>query len=351
MEAQQYVRNNIAAMAGYKSGEQPQSGRFIKLNTNENPYPCSPRVLEAVQKAVGTLQLYPNASGLPFRRAASQILGVDPDWILCGNGSDDILTIVTRALVGEADKLRLPYPSYILYKSLAQLQGARAQEVKFSPDWQMTDAFSEVSPDLKLFFLPNPNSPSGTMLKKEELLSLAKKLPCPLLIDEAYVDFAGQNCMDLVKEQENIMISRTFSKSYSLAGVRFGYLVARPELIEQFIKVKDSYNCDALSIAAATAAIEDQAWLQQNVRKILATRERLTEKMRQLGFSVLDSHANFTWNTKPGTPLKPIYEALRDQNIFIRYMVYDGWGEGLRISVGTDDQIDELIEAIKALNV
>lgn len=347
MEALQYVRNNIAAMAGYKSGEQPQTGRFIKLNTNENPYPCSPRVMDAVQKTVGTLNLYPNSSGLPFRRAASQILNVDPDWILCGNGSDDILTIVTRALVGEVHQLRLPYPSYILYKSLAQLQGASAQEVRFTPDWQMTDAFSQSNDNLRLFFLPNPNSPSGTLLKKEDLLQLAKKLPCPLLIDEAYADFAGQNCLDLVKEQENIMISRTFSKSYSLAGVRFGFLVARPELIEQFIKVKDSYNCDALSIAAATAAIQDQDWLRENVKKILATRERLTEKMRQLGFTVTDSQANFTWNTKPGTPLKPIYEALRDQNIFIRYMVYDGWGEGLRISVGTNEQIDECVDAIK----
>ncbi len=343
----QYVRDNIAQMGGYISGEQPQSGDFIKLNTNENPYPASERVREAIAKAAHTLNLYPNAMGTPFRKAAAEVLGVDPSWIMCGNGSDDILTIVTRALVGEQNKLRLPYPSYILYKSLAELQGAQWEEVDYSSDWKITDAFSRPDDNVKLFFLPNPNSPTGTTVSPDDLLALADKLSCPLLIDEAYADFNEFNCLDLVKQRPNIMVSRTFSKSYALAGLRFGFLVARPELIEQFVKVKDSYNCDALSIAAASAAIQDQDWLRQTVAKIKATRARLTDKMRALGFTVPDSHANFTWNVYPGKPLKPIYEYLKERNIFVRYMVYDRWGEGLRISVGTDEQIDRCVSAIE----
>ncbi|MBQ2620976.1 MAG: histidinol-phosphate transaminase [Thermoguttaceae bacterium] len=342
----QYVRDNIAQMGGYISGEQPQSGDFIKLNTNENPYPASERVREAIAKAAHTLNLYPNAMGTPFRKAAAEVLGVDPSWIMCGNGSDDILTIVTRALVGEQNKLRLPYPSYILYKSLAELQGAQWEEVDYSSDWKITDAFSRPDGNVKLFFLPNPNSPTGTTVSPDELLALADKLSCPLLIDEAYADFNEFNCLDLVKARPNIMVSRTFSKSYALAGLRFGFLVARPELIEQFVKVKDSYNCDALSIAAASAAIQDQDWLRQTVAKIKATRTRLTDKMRALGFTVPDSSANFTWNVYPGKPLKPIYEYLKERNIFVRYMVYDRWGEGLRISVGTDEQIDKCVATI-----
>lgn len=333
-------------MGGYVSGEQPQAGNFIKLNTNENPYQASEKVRQAIAAAAHTLNLYPNAMGTPFRNAAAEVFHVDSSWILCGNGSDDILTIVTRALVGETDKLRLPYPSYILYKSLAQLQNARWEEVDYDSNWKITSAFSKPCSDLKLFFLPNPNSPTGTVVSPDDLLELASKLPCPLLIDEAYADFSEFNCMDLVKQASNIMVSRTFSKSYALAGLRFGFLVARPELIEQFIKVKDSYNCDALSIAAATAAIQDNRWLEETVGKIKATRRRLTDKMRDLGFTVPESHANFTWNTYPGKPLKPIYEALKSQNIFVRYMVYDRWGEGLRISVGTDEQIDRCVAAI-----
>lgn len=344
-----YFRSEIEQMAGYVPGEQPQGGKFIKLNTNENPYPASAAVGRAIRAVLDQgLARYPDPLATAFRRRAGEVLNVDPDWILCGNGSDDILTIVTRALVGPGQRLRLAYPSYILYKTLAQLQGAQAEEVRFAHDWTLDDNFAEPSDGLKLVFLPNPNSPSGTLLSRERILELADRLPCPLLVDEAYVDFAQHSCIDLVAQNEKIMVSRTLSKSYALAGLRFGFLVAQPQLIEQFVKVKDSYNVDALSIAGATAAIDDQAWLADNVAKVKKTRARLTEGMRALGFAPVESQANFVWNPHPAVPLKPLYEHLKAQQILVRYMDYAGWGDGLRISVGTDDQIDACLAVLKS---
>lgn len=344
-----YFRPEIEQMAGYVPGEQPQGGKFIKLNTNENPYPASAAVGRAITACIERgLAKYPDPVANGFRRRAGEVLGVDPDWILCGNGSDDILTIVTRALVGAGECLRLPYPSYILYRTLAQLQGARSEEIRFQPDWSLADDFTQVSSDTKLVFLPNPNSPSGTVLPPERILEIAERLPCPLLVDEAYADFAEENCLSLVAKSDKIMVSRTLSKSYALAGLRFGFLVAQPHLIEQFMKVKDSYNVDALSIAGATAAIDDQAWLRDNVAKVRKTRDKLTAGMRALGFASVDSKANFVWNPHPEIPLKPLYEHLKASQILVRYMDYPGWGDGLRISVGTDDQIDACLAVLKS---
>ncbi len=345
-----YFRPEIDAMQGYTPGEQPQAGKFIKLNTNENPYPASPAVRQAISAVLDRgLARYPDPLATGFRRRAGEVLSVDPDWILCGNGSDDILTIVTRALVGQGQWLRLPYPSYILYKTLARLQGAEGEEVHFAADWSLGDNFSAPRADLKLAFLPNPNSPSGTVLSPERILELADRLPCPLLVDEAYVDFADDNCLRLVAENEKIMVSRTLSKSYALAGLRFGFLVAQPQIIHNLIKVKDSYNCDALSIAAATAAIDDQAWLADNRAKILATRDKLTRGMRELGFASVDSQANFVWSPHPRVPVRTLYEQLKSQQVLVRYMDYAGWGDGLRISVGSDDQIDACLGLLRSM--
>ena len=345
-----YFRPEIEQMAGYTPGEQPQAGKFIKLNTNENPYPPSPAVARAIAAVLERgLARYPDPLATAFRRRAGEVLGVDPDWILCGNGSDDILTIVTRALVGQHEWLRLPYPSYILYKTLARLQGAGAEEIFFEPDWSLSDKFTAPLDSLKLAFLPNPNSPSGTVTPPERILELADRLPCPLLVDEAYADFADANCLSLVAQNEKIMVSRSFSKSYAMAGLRFGFIVAQPQMIEQLRKVKDSYNVDALSIAGATAAIDDEAWLADNRQKIIRTRDRLTLGMRELGFATVDSQANFVWNPHPELPVKPLYEQLKERQILVRYMDYSGWGEGLRISVGTDDQIDACLALLRTM--
>jgi histidinol-phosphate aminotransferase len=344
-----FFRPDIEAMAGYVPGEQPQGDGFIKLNTNENPYSPSADVAEAIQETVGRLKKYPDPMAGEFRRRAGEVLGVDPDWILCGNGSDDILTIVTRTLVGQGQLLRLPYPSYILYKTLAELQGARYEEVHFQPDWSLPARFVSADGDPRLVFFANPNSPSGTVIEPAKVLEIANQLPCPLLVDEAYVDFAEKNCLDLVEKCEKIMVSRSLSKSYALAGLRFGYLVAQPQLIEQFVKLKDSYNCDALSIAAAAAAIGDRKWQAENRAKIVATRGRLAREMRNLGFVTVDSQTNFTWNTLPGRSVRSFYEELKRRRILVRYMNYPGWGDGLRVSVGTDAEIDAFLEQLKTI--
>ena len=345
-----YFRPEIEAMTGYVSGEQPHDGEVIKLNTNENPYGPSPAVGRAIQQAARTeLRQYPDAMAEPFRAAAAELLGVEPDWILAGNGSDDILTIVTRALVGTGQLIRFPYPSYVLYKTLAEIQGAVSEEIHFEPDWSLSDRFAEPDDRLRLAFLANPNSPSGTVVSPDRVLELAERLPCPLLIDEAYGDFTAVNCLELVARNEKILVSRTMSKSYALAGIRFGYVVAQPQIIRQLAKVKDSYNCDALAIAAATAAIGDQNWLAENRAKILATRARLTAGMRDLGFVTIDSEANFTWNVHPDRPVKPLYEELKRNRILVRYMNYPGWGDGLRISVGTEEQIDACLDQLRTI--
>lgn len=343
-----YVRPNIAAMQAYLSGEQPPPGKFIKLNTNENPYPASPSVARAIARVLERgLNRYPDLTAEPFRQRAAQVLGVEPSMIVCGNGSDDILTICTRAFVGEGQAVRMPFPSYTFYRTLADIQGARCERVRFRDDWTLGDEFAAPASDVKLVFLPNPNAPSGTRLPPQRIGELAAQLDCPLLVDEAYADFADGNCLELLRSHPNVLISRSLSKSYSLAGLRFGFLVGPPELIRMLMKVKDPANCDALAIAAATAAIDDQAWMLSNRDKILATRTRLTEATRALGFATVESQANFVWCPHPRADVQNLFERLREQQVLIRYFDFPGWGAGLRISVGADEQVDVVVELLK----
>ncbi len=338
-------------MQPYVPGEQPQGGKFIKLNTNENPYPAPAAVTDAITAAAAAgLQRYPDPTASSFRRQAAEVLGLPgPEWILAGNGSDEILTILVRAIVGEGQRLRLPYPSYILYRTLADIQGAVWEQTAFESDWKLPAAFGEGDEDLRLAFLPNPNSPSGTVLPPEEVLSLAERLPCPLVVDEAYADFADSHCLDLVRQSDQVFVTRTLSKSYALAGLRFGFVVAQPQLIAELQKIKDSYNCDTLSIAAATAAIASTDWLADNVAKIKATRSRMQDRLTELGFNVTPSQANFVWCQHPHKSHKELYEQLKRSQILVRYMNFPQWGDGLRISVGTDDQADACLLMLSQL--
>jgi histidinol-phosphate aminotransferase len=342
------VRSNIAAMSGYTPGEQPRDGAFIKLNTNENPYPPSPRVFEAIQAALTGDQLrkYPDPVGTAFRQAAGRLLNVDPDAVLIGNGSDDILTMITRAFVPEGGLVVAPTPSYLLYRTLAEIQGARYHAIPYTDDWDLPNPWPVRNADLT--FLANPNSPSGTMVPSDRLERLADEIDGPLALDEAYVDFAHGNGLRLAR-RPNVVVTRSLSKSYSLAGIRFGYGVAEPALVHQLIKVKDSYNCDVLSLAAATAAIEDQEYVRSTRAKILATRSRLTLELQKRGFEVAPSQANFVWCRNRDRAVMPIYEELKRRLILVRYMNYEGYGDGLRISVGTDEQIDRFFEELQRL--
>ena len=345
-----YERQAIRAMQGYVPGEQPPPGKFIKLNTNENPYPPSAAAVRAIQEAAElALIRYPDPYASAFRRVAAERFGIEPSWILCGNGSDDLLTICVRTFVGQGQLLRYPTPSYVLYRTLAHIQGADIDEVRLNDDWSLPSAFADLHRPPKLVVIANPNSPSGTLIAPEQLLKLSQTLPCPLLIDEAYVDFAESNCLSLVQQSKNILVTRSMSKSYALAGLRFGFVVGPPELIEQLAKVKDSYNCDALSIAGAAAAFNDEAWLEETKTKIIATRSRMEARLAEFGFQAQPSQANFVWITQPRWHLKSMFEALKSAQILVRYMNYDNWGEGLRISVGTDEQVDACLTVLDGI--
>ena len=228
------------------------------------------------------------------------------------------------------------------------MQDARGVAVPFSADWRLDpDAFAVDG--ARLAFLANPNSPSGTALAPDRVAELARRLACPLVVDEAYGDFAETNCVALVRDHPNVIVTRSFSKGYGLAGLRLGYLIARPEVVAGLIKVKDSYNCDTLSLVGGTAALEDQDYLALTRSRILETRRRLTEAVRALGYHVPESQANFVW-CEGGPPAAEVYQALKDDwKILVRLMRYPGLPDGLRITVGTDAEIDRLLEALRTL--
>src|SRR5262249_55251447 len=236
----------------------------------------------------------------------------------------------------------------LLYRTLAELQGGRLQTVPFNADWSLPSPWPLA--DAHLTFLANPNSPSGTVVPRRQRAELLSRLRGPLVIDEAYADFADDNALDDVRSQGSdgwLIVTRTLSKSYALAGIRFGFAVTTPALVRELIKVKDSYNCDVLSLTAAAAALEDQAYLRATRARILATRTRMLDELPKLGFAVCPSHANFVWCRRDDRPVKPFYEALKSRGILVRYMVYEGYGDGLRISVGTDAEVDRLFEELK----
>ncbi len=342
-------RTAVNAMHPYTPGEQPRGGELVKLNTNESPYPPSPAVVEAICRAAsGPLNRYPQPMAQPFRVAAAKALNLPgPEWVLAGNGSDEILTILVRAFVNEGDTLRLPNPSYILYRTLADIQGGRWEQINFNADWSLPGSFWQPHDRLKLAFLPNPNSPSGTIIPAEEIERGVSQLNCPLVVDEAYVDFAEQNCLELVQRHERVLVTRTLSKSYALAGIRFGYVVAQPHIISELAKIKDSYNCDMISIAAATAAIESQSWLAEQRKVMIATRQRMAERLTDLGFHVTPSHANFLWCRHPSGQHQAMYEHCKAGGYLVRFMNYGDCGHGLRISVGTDAQVDACIDLLQ----
>lgn len=346
-------------MAGYVPGEQPQDTGWVKLNTNENPYPASPRVAEAIREASGRLNVYPDPVATKFRSIAAEKFGVEPDWILPGNGSDEILTILMRTFVDPGETIAFPYPSYILYETLAAIQSAVSRRLPLNADWSWNlPGVANVVASSKLLFVPNPNSPSGNLWPAEELRQLVPPQGL-LVLDGAYADFAdGPTGAQFLKSDvgDRVVLTRTLSKSYSLAGLRFGFAIAHPDLIAGMRKVKDSYNCDTLSIAAACAALKDEDWLRQSIVRIQATRSRLTAVLEQMGFQIVPSQANFVWVTRSSGGHRDLYEGLKRNRILVRYMTFagvvdsaEGVYDGLRITIGTDAEIDRLLEVLKTL--
>jgi histidinol-phosphate aminotransferase len=343
-----YFRENIEKAKAYEPGFQPVQTDVVKLNTNENPYPPSPLVLKVLSEiSPEQIRRYPDPMGNAFRQAAAKVNGIAPDYIMCCNGGDELLKMAFQAFCDENRSVAYPVPTYSLYPVLAKLQNCRAIEISFDNEFNLPPKLAASGGALTI--ICNPNAPTGSFINIDELASLANELNGILLIDEAYVDFAEKNCVALVKDFNNVIILRSMSKGYSLAGIRFGYAIAQPDLITGLVKLKDSYNVDAVAIALATAAIMDQNYFRKTVEKVKAERRRLTEQLRIIGFDVPDSSANFVLAKCKNDSASEIYEKLIQQNIFVRYFAYPRLEDKLRITIGTPEQNDKLLSALKEI--
>jgi histidinol-phosphate aminotransferase len=343
-----YFRANIERAKGYEPGFQPKETDVIKLNTNENAYPPSPAVMEALaQITPEQLRRYPDPVGTSFREAAARVNGVSPDNIMCCNGGDELLTIALRAFCDKARPVAYPVPTYSLYPVLANLQNCKVIEVPYDDEFNLPAKLTSTGAALTI--VCNPNAPTGSFISIDELASLADDLAGVLLVDEAYVDFAPDNAARLVKEFDNVIVLRSMSKGYGLAGLRFGYAIASADMMAGLFKVKDSYNVDTVGVALATAAIKDQKYFSQNVEKAKAERAKLSGQLRALGFAVPKSAANFVLAQSNNCKASEIYEQLVSRNIYVRYFSLPGLGDKLRITVGTPEQDDRLISALKEI--
>jgi len=335
-----FFRDNVRRMAGYTPGEQPQDKAYVKLNTNENPYPPSPKVLAAIRAAADErLRLYPDPMGVAFRRKVAEVCGFDVDEVIAGQGGDDILNLVVRACADKGDKVASIYPSYTLYDTLAELQ--EAEFVRVDEVAELADAGARVS------FVCNPNAPTGVWTEIAALDELAPKLDGLLVIDEAYADFAEETCLPLVRNHANVIVVRTLSKSFSLAGMRLGYGVSQRANIEQLFKVKESYNLDRISLAAAEAALGDLEHAQANVRKVIATRERLQAELDAIGLAYYPSRSNFVFFRIENAAA--VKQALMDRGVLVRYLRLPGYEDSLRVSIGSDAEIDRFLSELKEI--
>jgi histidinol-phosphate aminotransferase len=343
-----YFRPNIVAMQGYVPGEQPREEGYIKLNTNENPYPPSPRVLAAVRKAVASsLRLYPEPLSDNLRAVAASVYGVKIENIIAGNGSDELLSMLMRSVIGPGDRVAYARPTYSLYENLVEIQGGLKAAVDYPADFSLPDELA--GQNAPLTFLCNPNSPSGTLVSLQEIDRLARALSGMLVVDEAYVDFAdseGASVLPLIRQLPNLVVLRTFSKSFSLAGMRVGLAFAAEEIISGLMKVKDSYNVNRLSLVAAAAALDDLAWMARNVARIQRSRRKLIAGLRKLGFYVLPSQSNFVLARKPGENLKELYEGLKHRKVLVRYFDAAGLRDCIRITVGRPRDTAALLSAL-----
>jgi histidinol-phosphate aminotransferase len=341
------IRQSVQELAAYTPGEQPQVAGLVKLNTNENPYPPSPGVSRAVREfSTETLRLYPDPLCMALRERLAKVHGVAVKQVFVGNGSDEVLRLATRAFTPAGGAVASFDPSYSLYPVLAA-----AEEVGFRPV-PLAGGFLWTSPpanlDASLFFLANPNAPTGVFYPIESIRTFCHRFPGVVLIDEAYVDFAeGRDCLALAHSLPNILVCRTMSKSFSLAGLRIGYAIGSADLIGALYKLKDSYNVDRLAQAIALAALGDWTWMQDNARRIVATRKRVAAELEKRGFEVVPSAANFLFVAPPpGIAAADLFVALRGQKILVRYFPGERTGGYLRVSVGTDAQMDLFLAAL-----
>jgi histidinol-phosphate aminotransferase len=348
------VRPAIRAMRGYTPGE--QLGDAVKLNTNEGAYPPSPRVMAALAElGEDKLRLYPDPVSRRLREAAAARFGVTPEQVLAGNGSDDCLTILYRTFLDAGNRVAAPWPTYGLYEQLSAIQGAKLITVPFKQTatrWELPNDLDRQR--AKMIILANPNNPSATLVPVDQLRKLADAAAKSLVvIDEAYVDFALGDGIDAsilpyLDEHPNVVVLRTFSKSYSLAGARLGLLFASAPLIGEMMKVKDSYNVNALTQALGTAALEDRKTHDEAMRATLDERARLERELAALGLTWPESRANFLL-VEFGDRAEGIYGQLKEAGVLVRWFSAPDLRTKLRISVGRPDQNNRLLAALRPL--
>lgn len=343
------IRKSVQNLTPYTPGEQPKLAKLIKLNTNENAYPPSPKVGQALASLdFERLRLYPDPLCIRIRELLAAEFGCGIDNIFVGNGSDEVLSLATEAFTENDGTIGFFNPSYSLYPVLADIRDAKQVEIPLPAS---SDELAVLSKNTKLpdlFFLTNPNAPTSTIFSLEAIEDFCKNTDSVVIVDEAYGDFSKQkSATTLISKYPNLLVCRTLSKSYSLAGIRLGYLVGNTELIEALYKIKDSYNVNMLTQVAAIAALEDPEWMKENCKRICATRDRIKLELRNRGWFVAESETNFLW-AKPPAPLTApgVRDALRAEGIIIRYFSQKETAEYIRITIGTDEQMDEMLKVI-----
>lgn len=336
----------------YVPGEQPKLTNLVKLNTNENPYGPSPKVLEALQQqAADTLRLYPDPTGMALKQAVATYHNLTPSHVFVGNGSDEVLAHTFQALLKHQQPLLFPDITYSFYPVYCGLYDITAQTIPLREDFSIA-VEDYARPNGGIIF-PNPNAPTGKLLPLqavEKLLQHHHK--SVVVVDEAYIDFGGESAIALVKKYNNLLVIQTLSKSRSLAGLRVGFAVGHPDLIEGLERVKDSFNSyplDRFALAGAVAALEDEEYFQSTCAHIIATREVMSQGLTELGFDVIPSAANFVFARHPGQDAVKIAQFLRERSIIVRHFKLARIDQHLRITVGADAECAALLDALRQL--
>jgi histidinol-phosphate aminotransferase len=360
------IRVSIEEINAYVPGEQPREPSLIKLNTNENPYPPAPQTLKATRDAVDDrLRLYPNPTAQPLREKLAALHKCKPKNIIIGNGSDELLEMACRAFVdpkssgvqigGKQRRNTIQYftPSYSLYPVLADIHNAVKTAYPLGPDFQLPTGAIWKDPRLDsraaLTFITTPNAPSGCGYRTAQLEQICREFRGVVVLDEAYADFAKENAMALALKYDNVLVARTFSKAYSLCFQRVGYCVGHPALIEALDKIRDSYNVNGLGQIAALATLDAMPYYRANIQKIIRTREWLASELKELGFHVLPSQANFLFAAPPDLEGGEWQRKLRQKKILVRWFDQDMIRTRLRITVGTQEQAETLVKTVRQL--
>ncbi|WP_459614592.1 histidinol-phosphate transaminase [Bordetella sp. 2513F-2] len=347
----------VGALSPYVPGEQPKLQNLVKLNTNENPYGPSPRALEAMRSACDeALRLYPDPSSDRLREAVADTYGVAPGQVFVGNGSDEVLAHVFHAFFQKERPLRFPDITYSFYPVYCGLYGVPYQAIPLTADFRIDPADylpGAAGPAGGIIF-PNPNAPTGRALARGDVARIAAANPdAVVVVDEAYVDFGAESAVPLVAEHGNLLVVHTLSKSRSLAGLRVGYAIGGPELVDGLQRVKNSFNSypvDRVAEAGAAAAMRDTAYFEQTRGAVVASRERLSRSLQALGFEVLPSSANFVFARHPAHDAAGLAAGLRERGIIVRHFRQPRIDQFLRITVGTDTQCDMLVQALQELS-